>query len=71
MDLQNENKIMYSLHNTGIFKVNAPIEVAETQIFKCKIVIIFFTSVITFVLGAQKPHHTERVILSVHNACFG
>ena len=39
--------------------------------FQCKIVIIFLPEVQTYVVGAQKNHLIETVLLSTHNICFG
>ena len=44
------------------------------KIYKKNIVnlkILSYPSVVTFVLGAQKNHLTETVLLSTHNICFG
>ena len=38
---------------------------------ECKIVIISYPSILTYVLGSQKNHLIETVLLSTHNICFG
>ena len=42
-----------------------------SKYFECKIVIIFYPSIITYVLYAQKNHFIETVLLSTHNRSFG
>ena len=37
----------------------------------CKIVNIFYPSVLTYVLGAQKNRLIDTVLLSTHNINFG
>ena len=39
--------------------------------FECKIVIFSHSLALTFVLGAQKNHLIDMVLLSTHNICFG
>ena len=41
-----------------------------SKTFKCKIV-FSYPSFLTVVLGAQKNHLSEMVLLSSHNICFG
>ena len=41
------------------------------SIFKCEIVIIFYSSIETQVFGAQKNRLIATVLLSTHNICFG
>ena len=41
------------------------------QIFERRAVNIFYLSVLTYVLGAQKNRLIETVLLSTHNICFG
>ena len=54
--------LQYSLYkNTGLDKQN----------FSVKLLIISYPSVLTYVLGAQKNHPIEMVLLSTHNICFG
>ena len=36
-----------------------------------KMLIFSYPSVLTYVLGAQKNHLIETVLLSTHNICFG
>ena len=38
--------------------------------FQCKIVIFSYSSILTFVLSAQKGCLIETVLLSIHNQCF-
>ena len=40
-------------------------------LFERKIVNIFLSISLTYVLGAQKNRLIETVILSTHNICFG
>ena len=40
-------------------------------ILSVKLGIFSYTSVITYVLGAQKNRLNETVLLSTHNICFG
>ena len=35
-----------------------------------KLLTFSYQSVLTYVLGAQKNHHNERVLLSTHKICF-
>ena len=43
----------------------------DKQKFQRKIVNIFLPKFLAYVLGAQKNHLIETVILSTHNICFG
>ena len=43
----------------------------DKQNFQRKIVNIFLPISLTYVLGAQKNHLSEAVLLSTHNICFG
>ena len=47
------------------------IMVQKSNIFSVKLQIFSYPSVLSFVLGAQKNHLTETVLLSTHNICFG
>ena len=41
------------------------------KIFGYKLSIFSYPSVLTYVLGAQKNHLFETVLLSTHHICFG
>ena len=43
----------------------------EGESFKCKIAIFCNPSLQTCVLGAQKNHLIEMVLLSTHDICYG
>ena len=43
----------------------------DKQILNVKLYIFSYPSVITYVLGAQKNHLNEMVLLSTYNICFG
>ena len=42
-----------------------------SKIFSVKLSIFSYSSVLTFVLGAQKNRLIETVLLSTHKICFG
>ena len=65
-------------HFVSLRKVIAPERVKKyfsygqlNQTFQCKIVIIFFSSVESCVLGANKNRLIETVRMSTYNICFG
>ena len=41
------------------------------KIFQRKLCIFSYPSFLTSVLGAQKNSFIEKVLLSIHNICFG
>ena len=43
----------------------------QTKILSVKLSIFSYPSVLTYVLGAQKNHLIETVLLSTHNIGFG
>ena len=43
----------------------------DKQIFSVLLQIFSYPSLLTYVLGAQKNHLIETVLLSTHNICFG
>ena len=43
----------------------------KTKFLSSKLLIFSYSSVLTYVLGAQKNRLNETVLMSTHNICFG
>ena len=54
-----------------ILSQNYPCKGLDKRFFQRKIVNIFYPSVLTYILGAQKPRLIGPVDLRTHNICFG
>ena len=72
LDPQKKNlleRIIFSTHKIGFgfaFFLDH-----TTRFLSVKLLIFSYSSVLTYVLGAQKNCLNETVLLSTHNICFG
>ena len=68
-------KVSHKILNSGlilkIFTKNIIGPDKQIFLFRGKLWLFSYPSVPTFVLGAQKNHLIEMVLLSTHNICFG